>query len=37
MTSIETYTEKQEKICREHDTIDRRLYDEYGVNCGLRD
>lgn len=37
MISIDEYAEKQEKICREHDFIDGRLYDEYGVNCGLRD
>ena len=35
--SIEEYAKKQETMCREHDAIDRRLYDEYGVNCGLRD
>lgn len=37
MKSIEEYAKKQETLCREHDAIDRRLYDEYGVNCGLRD
>ena len=35
--SIEEYANRQEPMCREHDAIDRRLYDEYGVNCGLRD
>ena len=35
--SIEEYVERQEPMCRENDAIDRRLYDEYGVNCGLRD
>lgn len=24
-------------MCRKNDAIDKRLYDEYGVNCGLRD
>ncbi len=37
MNSIEEYAAKQEKICRNHDFIDARLYDEYGVYRGLRD
>ena len=37
MKSIEEYANRQESMCRAHDAIDRRLYDEYGVNCGLRD
>ncbi|MDD6573339.1 MAG: citrate/2-methylcitrate synthase [Thermoflexaceae bacterium] len=37
MNSIEEYAVKQEKICRNHDFIDNRLYDEYGVYRGLRD
>ena len=37
MKLIEEYAQKQEKICRKNDAIDSRLYDEYGVNCGLRD
>lgn len=24
-------------MCRQNDAIDKRLYEEYGVNCGLRD
>ncbi|MDD7642032.1 MAG: citrate/2-methylcitrate synthase [bacterium] len=35
--SMEEYVSRQEAMCRENDAIDRRLYDEYGVNCGLRD
>ena len=35
--SIEEYANRQEPMCREHDAIDRRLYDEYGVNCGPSD
>ena len=35
--SMEEYVSRQESMCRENDAIDRRLYDEYGVNCGLRD
>lgn len=35
--SIEEYVNRQEAACRANDAIDRRLYDEYGVNCGLRD
>lgn len=35
--SIELYAERQEAACRANDSIDRRLYEEYGVNCGLRD
>lgn len=31
------YAKKQEKICRQNDSIDLRIYDEYGVNRGLRD
>ncbi|WP_075721722.1 citrate/2-methylcitrate synthase [Roseburia sp. 499] len=37
MNAIEDYVKKQEEICRKNDTIAPRLYDEYGVNCGLRD
>ena len=31
------YAQKNEAICRRNDSIDPRLYDEYGVNRGLRD
>lgn len=35
--SMEEYVNRQEAMCRENDAIDKRLYEEYGVNCGLRD
>ncbi|MBO5154897.1 MAG: citrate/2-methylcitrate synthase [Eubacterium sp.] len=35
--SMEEYVSRQEGMCRKNDAIDKRLYDEYGVNCGLRD
>lgn len=31
------YTNRQEMVCRKNDTISPRLYEEYGVNLGLRD
>ncbi|KAI4448842.1 2-methylcitrate synthase [Eubacterium plexicaudatum ASF492] len=31
------YMHRQEEICRKNDTISPRLYEEYGVNLGLRD
>ncbi len=31
------YVKGKEEICRKNDCIDQRLYDEYGVNRGLRD
>ena len=31
------YTDIAQKICVKNDTIAPRLYDEYGVNLGLRD
>ena len=31
------FTKEQEQICLKNDKIDLRLYDEYGVNRGLRD
>jgi citrate synthase len=31
------YAERQESICRKNDNIAPRLYEEYGVNSGLRD
>ena len=35
--SMEEYVSRQEAMCRKNDAIDKRLYEEYGVNCGLRD
>ncbi|MCI7129416.1 MAG: citrate/2-methylcitrate synthase [Lachnospiraceae bacterium] len=35
--SMEEYVNRQEDMCRKNDAIDKRLYEEYGVNCGLRD
>lgn len=35
--SIAEYAKKQENVCRKNDNIAPRLFDEYGVNCGLRD
>ena len=35
--SMEEYVSRQEDMCRKNDAIDKRLYEEYGVNCGLRD
>ena len=37
MELMNDYTKREEDICRKNDNIDRRLYDEYGVNRGLRD
>ena len=34
---MDDYTKQQEEICRKNDNIAPRLYEEYGVNCGLRD
>ena len=31
------YMKQQETICRKNDSIALRLYEEYGVNRGLRD
>lgn len=31
------YISRQEMVCRKNDTISPRLYEEYGVNLGLRD
>lgn len=31
------YAKRQESICRKNDSIAPRLYEEYGVNSGLRD
>ena len=37
MNSIDEYVKKQEEVCRQNDYIAPCLYDEYGVNRGLRD
>ena len=34
---MNNYLIQQEKVCRKNDSIDLRLYEEYGVNRGLRD
>ena len=31
------YANQKEEICRKNDNISPRLYEEYGVNRGLRD
>ncbi|MDD6811539.1 MAG: citrate/2-methylcitrate synthase [Lachnospiraceae bacterium] len=37
MNSLNEYAKQKEAVCRENDTIAPRLYEEYGVNQGLRD
>lgn len=37
MNTVDDYAKAQEEICRKNDTIAPRLYEEYGVNSGLRD
>ena len=37
MKQINEYMNELERLCRENDFIDRRLYDEYDINQGLRD
>lgn len=37
MEEMNKYTEEAQKICLKNDSISPRLYDEYGVNLGLRD
>ena len=37
MNSIDEYVKQQEELCRQNDYIAPCLYDEYGVNRGLRD
>lgn len=37
MKWMNDYAEKNEIICRRNDQIDARLYEEFGVNRGLRD
>lgn len=34
---LNNYTQKNQEICLKNDSIASRLYDEYGVNLGLRD
>lgn len=34
---LNDYVEKQQEVCLRNDNISPRLYDEYGVNLGLRD
>lgn len=34
---LSEYAEKQADICRRNDNIDQRVFEEYGVNRGLRD
>ncbi len=37
MEQMNNYAAKQEAVCRKNDMISPRLFDEYGVNLGLRD
>lgn len=37
MNSLNEYTKQKEDVCRRNDSISPRLYEEYGVNRGLRD
>lgn len=37
MKLVNEYAEEKENICRKNDSIAPRLYEEYGVNQGLRD
>lgn len=37
MDLVKKYAEKKEPLCLKNDTIEKSLYDEYGVNRGLRD
>ena len=37
MRQIKEYTVRQADVCREHDSIDLKLYSELGVKKGLRD
>ncbi len=36
-TKMNNYTAEKEEICRKNDMISPRLFEEYGVNLGLRD
>lgn len=37
MNQMNDYAQRQEEVCRRNDMISPRLYEEYGVNLGLRD
>ncbi len=37
MTEVSEYAHDKERICRNNDMIDKELYEQYGVNRGLRD
>nr|WP_253289316.1 citrate/2-methylcitrate synthase [Clostridium sp. MSJ-8] len=37
VVDIRNYSNEQERLCRENDKIAPKLYEEYGVNLGLRD
>ena len=37
MESMNEYVTEKEEVCRKNDSIERNLYNEYGVNRGLRD
>ena len=37
LEQMNEYVMELEKICSENDSISPRLFEEYGVNCGLRD
>ena len=37
MISLSEYASEKEKLCRENDHIASQIYEEYGVNRGLRD
>lgn len=37
MKQLNDYVAKQQKVCLKNDNISPRLYEEYGVNLGLRD
>lgn len=37
MESMNEYVTEKEMVCRKNDSIERSLYNEYGVNRGLRD
>ena len=37
MKQVNEYAKQVENICIKNDSISPRLYDEYGVNLGLRD
>jgi citrate synthase len=34
---LERYTAEKTKLCMENDRISKKLFREYGINCGLRD